>query len=313
MIGRLGEGDRETTDDKPDRGKDNERPGRRQAVRAAGDTEDDEGHDRDGNRKQDRPAEVHDVRPLERRQVEDRNRDRALAEPGPAPQPDPHERPDGRCKQPRHEDHRQPRAAHTRRLDQDQRRKDGGPEQERDGGERRRDGHQFLRLLRRVGPHQADGEKPERSAHGDQGRLGTEHKPEADRRHPRQDDLRQRYRLSGGGAEAVRGNVTAIAGQAVDREGDEHARDRKHRQRPPQRCAVEPDRVGEVGVDPPLHVEDELEEPPRHRGYDDAHESRQDEQRAKLPAEQGRRGVGRGRGIGGHARRAYPAGSASRL
>ena len=70
--------------------------------------------------------------------------------------------------------------------------------------------------------------------------------------------------LGGRGLEALGGDVSAVAGQAGDREGCDHACDREHREIPPERRPVViADVVRDVGEHPLLDVEDQLEEAPR--------------------------------------------------
>ena len=100
-------------------------------------------------------------------------------------------------------------------------------------------------------------------------------------------------RLGHARVQAVRRHVSAVAGQARDRDGHHETGDGEHGQRPPRRGAVVEHRD--------LDLVDELEEPPRGERRDDAHDAREHEQHGEAPAADERGGVRRGCGGVGHA------------
>ena len=208
-------------------------------MRPARDPEDQEGHHRHGDGQNDRPAEVGEVRAVERRQLQGGDRDRGGAEPGPGAHPDPDQRADAGCQEARNEDDLQLRATQARGLDQDQRGDQRRPEEERHRRERRRGPDDLGRLRRRVGSEEADAQDPQAAADRDQRGLRAYDGTEGDRGHACEHDARERARHRGGGVQAIGRDVAAVSGQAGDREGDDHTGDREHRNRPPEWGAVE--------------------------------------------------------------------------
>ncbi len=168
-------------------------------------------------------------------------------------------------------------------------------------------------LVGHLPAQQADRQRAKPPAQGDQGRLGTQHEPEADRREAREDDPRQVHRASGRGLEAVGGHVTPAARQAHDGKRRHHAGDREHRQRPPQRRAVVTEVAGEALEHPHLNLVHELEEAPGDKRHDQPHDRRQREQPDELSAAQDGGRVRRGCGGGlvhGKAQGRRPGGGA---
>jgi hypothetical protein len=258
--------------------------------------------DRGGER--DRPAEVAEVGARELRQLERRDRDLVGAEAGPRAHPDPDQRSDPGCEQPGKQDEAHPISSQTSGLDQNHRGDDRRAEQEGQRCEYRRSGHDLTDLRRRVAAYQAHRQQAQSSPHRDQRRLGTDHRAEADRGECGNQHSGELDRLGGHRVEAIRGHVPSRPRQPNDREGDDHSSQCKHGQRPPQRGAVESKSFREVGVDPSLHVEDELEESPGDERGDDAHQRGENEQSDELPAGD-RRGRARWR-AGGFSHRPPP-------
>ena len=221
-------------------------------ARSAPHGHDHEGEDGDEQRDDDRPEEVAPARAAVRRQRKRAQRPGARAQARPRAQPDEDEGADAGCKEAGEEDERQGRPAEAGRLDDDDAADHGRAEDRRDRREAARRPHQAERLVGRValdGPHRQD---PEPRAEGYQRRLRPEDEAEAERRDGGEENARQLDRLCRLPArlEPVGGHVTALAGEALDRERRQEPGEREPRERPPPRHRVEAEIVRQVLVDP---------------------------------------------------------------
>ena len=109
----------------------------------------------------------------------------------------------------------------------------GEPKIVADRGERRRGGEHCHDLVGRIPLDQPHGEDRQAATEGDEWGFWTQDEAESERGHRGKQDARQLDGLGGAGLEPFVGDVAAVAGQADDRDGRQHAGDRHHGQRPP--------------------------------------------------------------------------------
>jgi len=178
-----------------------------------------------------------------------------------------------------HQDDPQHCPAQARGFHQQERAQDRGAEQRADGGEAAGRGHDRGGLRWHVAPGEPHGEDGKPAADSDQGRLGSQHDPEAQRGQGRENDAGKLGRRGGAaGLERVGGGVAARARQVPDGRRDQQAGDRERQQRPPRRCTVKAEPVGQVREDLRLQVIDQGEEAIRRRGDRHAKQRGQEQQ-----------------------------------
>ncbi len=292
LVGDGREGDRQARDGDPEHRERQVRPWDNERQGSPGDAEDHEGDHGDRGGQRNRPEEIDEVRACEVGQRQRLERDGAGVDASPGAHADRDQGPDPGREQPRDQYQRQPRPAQSRRFDQDHGRDQGRAEEERDCGERPGDRDQRPQLRWGIRSQQPDGEEAETPAQGDQGRLGPDHRTEADRRQAGEQDAGQLDRLGGLGGEALARLMPSLTRQPRDREGDHETGKREHGKGPPPGCSVVPQGLRKVRVHPHLGLVNQLQEAPRDQRGDDAHDRGEHEQHPELAAAHDRAGVG---------------------
>ena len=143
-------------------------------------------------------------------------------------------------------------------------------------------------VSRRPSPISPRGHSP---AQCDQGSLGAQHQPRADRRHAGPDPLPGQDRRAGRAphGQALGRDVASVTGKAVDRERHDHRADRQDRERPPFRrtVGVAEAGVGEMRVQLALDLIERLEKAPgrkRHDHADDRHQAQEHDEPLAAPS-----------------------------
>ena len=171
----------------------------------------------------------------------------------------------------------------------------GRAEDRGDRGERRGCGEHCHDLVGRILLDQPHGEDRQAAAEGDERGFWTQDEAESERGQRGKQDARQFDGLGGARLEPFVGDVTAVAGQADDRDGRQHAGDRHHRQRPPPRDGIKSQPAGQRPVHLFLDPVDQFQETPRGEGDRHTDQSGQDEQDPVALAPDRRAWIGRER------------------